>query len=84
MSLPEYLEAGEKARLIPVVANGQRERAACSVLLAALRIVRPYWKIVCEDMGHKVGPRASISSFTEPRFKNQRVTTHAGRMVCLC
>jgi hypothetical protein len=34
--LPDFLEGGEVARLIPVGAVNQRERVACSVLLASL------------------------------------------------
>jgi hypothetical protein len=40
--LPDFLEGGEIARLIPVGAVNQRERVACSVLLASLRVVQPF------------------------------------------
>jgi hypothetical protein len=53
--LPEFLVQGELARLIPVCAPNQRERAACSVLLAALRVVHPLAWDLLSEMGKRVG-----------------------------
>ena len=38
-SITQQLEAGERARLIPVTSPGQKELAAVSVVLAVFRIV---------------------------------------------
>ena len=42
IELPDYLEAGDVARFIPVGAGTQKERFACSVLLSSLRVVQPF------------------------------------------
>ena len=69
--LPEFLVQGELARLIPVCASSQRERAACSVLLAALRVVHPFARDLLSEMGKRVGNWASIQAYTEVVFQNQ-------------
>jgi hypothetical protein len=69
--LPEFLVQGELARLIPVCASSQRERAACSVLLAALRVVHPFARDLLSEMGRRVGNWASIEAYTEVVFQNQ-------------
>lgn len=53
--LPEFLVQGELARLIPVCASSQRERAVCPVLLAALRVVHPFARDLLSEMGRRVG-----------------------------
>lgn len=69
--LPELLAQGEVARLIPVCASSQRERAACSVLLAALRVVHPLARDLLSEIGKRVGDWASIEAYTEVVFQNQ-------------
>ena len=69
--LPDYLRGGEEARLIPVGASSQRERFACSVLLAALRVVQPFARDFFAHMNLRVGSWSEISGYTEPVFKNQ-------------
>jgi hypothetical protein len=69
--LPEFLSQGEIARLIPVCAASQKERAACSVLLAALRIVQPFARDLLSEMGKRVGSWASVEAYTEVVFQNQ-------------
>ena len=69
--IPEFLVQGEVARLIPVCAASQRERAACSVLLAALRVVHPFARDLLSEMGKRVGNWASIEAYTEVVFQNQ-------------
>jgi hypothetical protein len=68
---PEFLVQGAVARLIPVCAASQRERAACSVLLAALRVVHPFARDLLSEMGKRVGNWASIEAYTEVVFQNQ-------------
>lgn len=69
--LPECLEGGEVARLIPVGSAGQRERAACTVLLAALRVVQPFAREFFGRMEWRAGNWAQVYSYTEPVFKKQ-------------
>jgi hypothetical protein len=69
--LPDYLEGGEEARLIPVGASTQRERFACSVLLASLRVVQPFARAFFAQMEFRVGSWSEIFGFTEPVFRNQ-------------
>ena len=69
--IPEFLTQGEVARLIPVGATSQRERAACSVLLAALRVVHPFARDLLREMGKRFGTWASVEAYTEVVFQNQ-------------
>jgi hypothetical protein len=74
--LPDYLEGGDEARLIPAGASTQRERFACSVLLASLRVVRPFAREFFGHMNWKVGSWAEIRGYTEPVFRHQPDGTH--------
>jgi hypothetical protein len=69
--LPEYLEGGEEARLIPAGAGTQRERFACSVLLASLRVVHPFARAYFDHLSWKVGSWSEIRGYTEPVFRHQ-------------
>jgi hypothetical protein len=69
--IPEFLTQGEVARLIPVGATSQKERAACSVLLAALRVVHPFARDLLREMGKRFGSWASVEAYTEVVFQNQ-------------
>lgn len=69
--LPEFLVQGERARLIPICASSQKERAACSVLLAALRVFHPFARDLLSEMGKRVGNWASVEAYTEIVFQNQ-------------
>ena len=68
---PEFLAQGEVARLIPTCAPSQRERAACTVLLAALRVVHPFARDLFSEMGRRFGNWASVEAYTEVVFHNQ-------------
>ena len=69
--IPEFLSQGEVARLIPVGASSQRERSACSVLLATLRVVHPFARNLLREMGKRFGTWASVEAYTEVVFQNQ-------------
>jgi hypothetical protein len=69
--LPEYLVSGDEARLIPVGASSQRERFACSVLLASLRVVRPFARAFFEHMNLRAGSSSAVLGYTEPVFRRQ-------------
>jgi hypothetical protein len=69
--LPEILRQGEPARLIPVAPVGQRERQACSVLLAVLSVVQPFARQVFQRMGQRMGRRSWVDAYTEVIFKRE-------------
>lgn len=69
--LPEFLSGGESARLIPVAPSSQRERQACSVLLAVLSVVHPFAQHVFSRMGYRIGRRSWVEAYTEVVFKKQ-------------
>lgn len=71
IELPDYLEGGEEARLIPAGASTQKERFACSVLLASLRVVQPFAREFFGHINWRVGSWAKIHGFTEPVFTHQ-------------
>lgn len=71
MDRPEYLDRGEPARLIPIVADTNREARAASIFLATLVAVPPFAQEVLKAIGQRAGSRSSIRAFTEIRFRNE-------------
>jgi hypothetical protein len=69
VDLPDFLESGEIARLIPVAHAGQKERHAVSVLLATMTVVRPFAQAVLETIDRQMGSMSSLQCFTEVVFK---------------
>lgn len=69
VELPKFIERGEIARLIPVVADTSKENRAASILLATLMSVENFRKALLESVGQRVGSRAKIDCFTEVVFK---------------
>tara|TARA_R110002049_G_scaffold242994_1_gene416781 strand:- start:40 stop:588 length:549 start_codon:yes stop_codon:yes gene_type:complete len=65
MSYPEFVVRGDEARLIPVVADTNREQRAVSVLLAALCSVFEFRQAMLASLGIRVGSRASLEAWTE-------------------
>src|SRR3546814_1250819 len=55
MDRPDYLAAGEPARLIPVTADGNKELRAASILLATLSSVRPFAQELLGSLGQRIG-----------------------------
>lgn len=66
--LPEILESGEEARLIPVVADTSKENRAASILLATLVGVDEFAALMLGGLGVRVGARASVRTYTEVTF----------------
>lgn len=66
--LPEVLESGEEARLIPVVADTSKENRAASILLATLVGVDEFAALMLAGLGVKVGARTSVRTYTEVTF----------------
>jgi hypothetical protein len=67
--LPEFLLSGDRARLIPVVADTSKENRAASVLLATISSVDDFAKALLSGIGQRVGTRAKVECFTEVVFK---------------
>jgi hypothetical protein len=68
-SITEYLESGERARLIPVVSPRQKEVAAVSVVLAVFRIIPEYAKMMLEEVGAPWSKLSTLAALTEVCFK---------------
>ena len=69
--LPETLAGGEEARLIPVGGGDKKERSACSVLLASLRVVQPFARSFFGRMNVKIGSWPHIRGYIQPSFTNR-------------
>jgi hypothetical protein len=65
MDRPQYLESGDKARLIPVAAESSREVRAASILMAALSAVPPFAQAMLGPLGQRLGKRARLDCYTE-------------------
>ena len=64
-SLPEFLESGEIARLIPVIADSRREQRVTSVFLATLSAVPDFAQPLLSSVGVRLGKRSVIDTYTE-------------------
>lgn len=67
---PTLLKAGERARLIPTVADTSKEQRALSVLLSGLIGVHGFARALLADIGQRVGTRTRIRTFTEVTLAN--------------
>lgn len=65
----EFLVAGERARLFPVLADTSKEGRTLSILLACFETVDGFGKSLLADLGIKVGVRTQIQTFTEVVLK---------------
>lgn len=63
--LPDLLESGEEARLIPAVAETSKERRAASILLATMTAVDEFGAAMLGGVDLRVGARAKVRCFTE-------------------
>jgi len=68
--LPDFLEQGEVARLIPVANDSQREDRATSIFLAGLMSVDDLAKALLGGIGQRIGARTKISCYTQVVYKN--------------
>ncbi|CAI2717401.1 hypothetical protein [Nitrospina watsonii] len=64
-NLPECLERGTKARLIPVIKDLRKEEQVVSVLLSTLMTVDELAMVLLGSLGHRYGTRAKLDCFTE-------------------
>lgn len=68
--LPDILKIGDEARLIPVTADSNGEQRAASIVLAAMRGVFEFRKVMLGSVGVRVGNRADLEAWTEVVFKD--------------
>ena len=66
--LPLMLKSGVEARLIPTVADSNKEERTASVLLAALAAVPCYRKALLATIGKYVGSSSRVNCYTEVNF----------------
>jgi len=68
---PEFLISGEPARLIPVVADGSREKRIASVVLAVMTAVPAFARALIAGTGKSIGKSARVECWTEVVFTGQ-------------
>ncbi|WP_422033208.1 hypothetical protein [Roseovarius sp.] len=69
MDLPDFLKRGEPARLIPVLADTNREQRIASILLSLLPQIPSLAEEMLSTVGLRVGKRTKIEAFTEVVLK---------------
>lgn len=70
-SLP-YGFDGDRARLIPVIADSKQEERATSILLAAMEGVHEFRKVMLESLKVQVGTRSVLKAWTEITFPDEK------------
>ncbi len=68
----EYLSLGQRARLIPVIAESSKEQRATSVFLAVFAKIQPLagQLLLPMNLGWKLGKQSKIETLTEVELKN--------------
>lgn len=69
--LPDFLQQGEPARLIPAVSDTSIEQRVTSTLLSVISVVEEFGKALLGDIGAPSGKLSRIQCFTEVVFKKQ-------------
>ena len=67
---PTFLASGQRAKLIPTMADSKKEERATSSLLATFMVVPIFAKDVLSNAGAPVGKRSRIECYTEVTFKS--------------
>ncbi|MEX2575900.1 MAG: hypothetical protein WD382_04545 [Halofilum sp. (in: g-proteobacteria)] len=66
----QILKSGERARLIPTIADTSREQRALSILLSGMTAVRELAETLLGELGQRIGARTRITAYTEVTFQN--------------
>lgn len=69
--LPIFLKSGDPARLIPVLADTNREQRITSIFLSLLPQIPSLSNAVLNTVGVRVGKRTKIDAFTEVVLKEE-------------
>lgn len=75
VDIPQYAMSGERARLIPVGPDSQKERKAVSVLLASLHAVEEFGKGLLSSIGAKASKKSAVTCFTEVTVADEKADT---------
>lgn len=67
--LPDFLKRGDSARLIPILADTNREQRIASIFLSLLPQIPSLAHEVLSSVGLRVGKRTKIEAFTEVVLK---------------
>lgn len=73
-SSQDFMDSGEIARLIPVIADSRREQRVASVFLATLSAVPELAQELLSTAGVRLGKRAVIDTYTEVVLKGQKTS----------
>ncbi|MFT6489507.1 MAG: hypothetical protein ACJAXQ_000277 [Parvibaculaceae bacterium] len=68
---PDYLASGERARLIPTLADTRKEGRITSSTLAAFMSVDEFAKSLLDSVGVRLGKTSKVECFTEIVFRNK-------------
>ncbi|MDB2414171.1 hypothetical protein N9W34_00190 [Rickettsiales bacterium] len=71
---PDFLISGERARLIPVIADTSKEGRITSCTLAAFMSVNEFAKGLLDSIGIRLGKTSKVECFTEIVFQNKDKT----------
>lgn len=72
LSRPDYLECGERARLIPVAPDSRKETKLTSAFLATFTMVPDYARQLLEGIGFRLGKTSQLECCTEVVFKGMK------------
>ncbi len=70
--LPSFLKSGNKAHLIPVVKDSNKEVRATSSVLSVMISVPDFGKAVLDSVGAPITKRSRLKGFTEVVFKDSQ------------
>lgn len=69
--LPDFLESGERARLMPAMKDSNKEQKVTSSLLASIMAINEFGRELLTDVGAPAFKRAKINCYTEVVFKGK-------------
>jgi len=72
MNKPEYLRAGDLARLFPVLATTSKEGRTTAIVLSCIARIDEFGAALLDQLGQRVGVRSNIDCYTEVVFKGQK------------
>ena len=72
MNRPDYLSAGDHARLFPVLATTSKEGRTTAIVLSCIARIDEFGAALLDQLGQRVGVRSNIDCYTEVVFKGQK------------
>lgn len=77
--LPDCIQRAERARLFPILAETSKEGRTLSIFLATLAAVREFRTNLLREVGRRIGPAATLRTYTEAEFKCAKGESNLGR-----